>query len=237
MAELRATFDVVAVTWQWRTAAGQAGFDIDRPEVLAGVTEDQRTEWSTPAFMRRHPLVRWYDVVQDPRAQTTSRVPRSFVPEQDRRLAIDFLRPVEGDQQLSLPYVLGPTEHLAFVLARGRRDFSDDDLLVARRLQPALVALHRQSRAFASAGRSAARTAEDAGLTGREFAVLRLLADGHTAHGIARRLVMSERTVHKHLEHIYPKLGVHDRLTAVRVASDLGVLASHSAEIAGSTRR
>ncbi|WP_433003271.1 response regulator transcription factor [Kribbella sp. CA-294648] len=229
MAELRSTFDIAAVTWQWRTPISQAGFEIDRPEVFAHVSSDQRAEWSTPAFVRRHPLVRWYEVVQDPKAQTTGRVPRSLVSPQDRRIALSILRPLEGDQQLSLPYVLGPTEHLAFVLARGQKDFSDDDLEVARRLQPALVALHRQSQALASAGRSAARTAKEVGLTGREFAVLRLLAEGHTALGIAHRLTMSQRTVHKHLEHIYPKLGVHDRLTAVRVASALGVLSHPTA--------
>jgi DNA-binding CsgD family transcriptional regulator len=151
-------------------------------------------------------------------------VPRSIVSERDARFALGILRPLEGDQQLALPYVLGPIEHLAFVLARTRKDFSDDDLEVARQLQPALVLLHRQSQVLATAERSATRSALEAGLTGREYAVLRLLADGHTALSIARRLSTSARTVHKHLEHIYSKLGVHDRLSAVRVASWLGIL-------------
>lgn len=52
-------------------------------------------------------------------------------------------------------------------------------------------------------------------LTEREKEILAALADGHTAHAIARRLTISERTVHKHLEHLYAKIGVHDRLEAV----------------------
>lgn len=62
------------------------------------------------------------------------------------------------------------------------------------------------------------------GLTARELLVLRLLRDGHSARGIARRLATSPRTVEKHLEHIYRKIHVNDRLNAVRVAQEVGVL-------------
>jgi DNA-binding NarL/FixJ family response regulator len=53
-----------------------------------------------------------------------------------------------------------------------------------------------------------------AALTERERDVLRLLATGHSNADIAHRLGVSIRTVHKHLEHLYPKLGVHDRTGA-----------------------
>jgi DNA-binding CsgD family transcriptional regulator len=53
-----------------------------------------------------------------------------------------------------------------------------------------------------------------AALTERERDVLRLLATGHSNAAIAHRLGVSIRTVHKHLEHLYPKLGVHDRTGA-----------------------
>jgi DNA-binding CsgD family transcriptional regulator len=54
-----------------------------------------------------------------------------------------------------------------------------------------------------------------AGLTHREINVLRLLAEGRSNAEIARQLGgASIRTVHKHLEHIYAKLGVHDRTAA-----------------------
>ena len=62
-------------------------------------------------------------------------------------------------------------------------------------------------------------------LTDRELTVLRLLAEGETAAGIGRRLGISPRTVQKHLEHLYRKLGVGDRLLAVRAAIAAGLVA------------
>jgi DNA-binding NarL/FixJ family response regulator len=44
--------------------------------------------------------------------------------------------------------------------------------------------------------------------------VLELLSTGLSNLEIAARLRVSVRTVHKHLEHLYPKLGVHDRTAA-----------------------
>jgi DNA-binding NarL/FixJ family response regulator len=60
-------------------------------------------------------------------------------------------------------------------------------------------------------------------LTNRERDVL-LLATGQTADAVARRLQLSPRTVHKYLERIYSKLDVHDRLSAVVRAQQLGIL-------------
>ena len=54
-----------------------------------------------------------------------------------------------------------------------------------------------------------------AGLTCRELDVIMLIADGLSAQQIARLRRISVRTVRKHLENIYPKLGCHDRLLAV----------------------
>ncbi len=59
-----------------------------------------------------------------------------------------------------------------------------------------------------------------AGLSGREWDVLRLVAGGHSNKEIARRLVVSARTVENHLAHIYTKLGVHNRVSAALYARD-----------------
>lgn len=61
-------------------------------------------------------------------------------------------------------------------------------------------------------------------LTGRELAVLSLLAEGMTAVAIGRRLEIAARTVHKHLEHVYAKMGTADRLTTVLQAQRNGLL-------------
>jgi DNA-binding NarL/FixJ family response regulator len=61
-------------------------------------------------------------------------------------------------------------------------------------------------------------------LTSRELAVLHLLVEGCTALAMAHRLGISVRTVQKHLEHVYRKLGVGDRLSAVLTAQRVGLL-------------
>jgi DNA-binding NarL/FixJ family response regulator len=61
-------------------------------------------------------------------------------------------------------------------------------------------------------------------VTDREQAVLGLMADGLIAAAIARRLGISPRTVSKHIENIYRKLGAHDRTTAVLRSQAMGFL-------------
>lgn len=56
------------------------------------------------------------------------------------------------------------------------------------------------------------------GLSRRETEVLALAATGVTNPEIATALAISRRTVKKHLERIYDKLGVHTRTAAVAVA-------------------
>lgn len=55
-------------------------------------------------------------------------------------------------------------------------------------------------------------------LSVREAEVLRLVAEGLTNGAIARQLLISESTVKTHLLHVYAKLEVTDRASAVRVA-------------------
>lgn len=56
------------------------------------------------------------------------------------------------------------------------------------------------------------------GLSTRQHEVLGALARGATAQAIGRRLGISPRTVHKHLERIYDCFGVNNRLDAVTYA-------------------
>jgi DNA-binding CsgD family transcriptional regulator len=50
------------------------------------------------------------------------------------------------------------------------------------------------------------------GLTPREIEVARLAVEGLTCREIAKRLFVSENTVKTHLEHVYDKLCVRNRL-------------------------
>jgi DNA-binding NarL/FixJ family response regulator len=56
------------------------------------------------------------------------------------------------------------------------------------------------------------------GLSPRELEVLRLLAAGVTNKEIAAELVLSERTVHRHVSNIFTKLGVSSRAAATAYA-------------------
>jgi DNA-binding NarL/FixJ family response regulator len=56
------------------------------------------------------------------------------------------------------------------------------------------------------------------GLTRRELEVLRLVAAGETNKAIAAELVLSERTVDRHLSNIFTKLGVSSRAGATAYA-------------------
>ncbi len=64
----------------------------------------------------------------------------------------------------------------------------------------------------------------DTTLSPREIEVLRLVADGHSNREIGKRLFLSETTVKSHLVHIYSKLGVKSRTSAVARARERGAI-------------
>ncbi|HXP57961.1 MAG TPA: response regulator transcription factor [Streptosporangiaceae bacterium] len=61
-------------------------------------------------------------------------------------------------------------------------------------------------------------------LSPRELEVLKLVADGATNQLAARKLLVSETTIKTHLLHIYTKLGVRDRASAVATAYKRGLI-------------
>ncbi|MFF0817322.1 HD domain-containing phosphohydrolase [Rhodococcus sp. NPDC003318] len=89
----------------------------------------------------------------------------------------------------------------------------------AGRLEPEAV-----DAVLAAAGhRAARRSSWPAGLTDREVQVLRLVAQGYTNREIAAQFVISEKTVRNHVERIYGKLGVRNRIQASLAAIDHGL--------------
>lgn len=139
----------------------------------------------------------------------------------------EVFHPDNSRFQLSIVTTLSPPARgSGWVLTRSMRDFSDGDVMAANALLPLLVVFEEL---FAHIGRQS--TAPDdraaptaAALTPRESAVLASVGNGWTAHRISRHLGISPRTVEKHLENIYTKLGCNDRLLAVRKAESLGLL-------------
>lgn len=72
--------------------------------------------------------------------------------------------------------------------------------------------------------RTRQNTTEKPNLTSREVEILRLAADGHSGQKIASELHISLTTVKTHLQHIYDKLDVSDRASAVAQAIRRGFL-------------
>ena len=216
-ARLHETFGC-QVSWNWMDPGRSMGFLLHFPI----------PDWPSPELRRdlvaavaQHPVLRWYGVAGDMAAMSIGRVPRALVTDQGRAFVRDHLVPIGMHQQMSVPYRLGSQHYRTFILARGGTDFSEEDLQVARQLQPLLRLLDRQCAVL---GQGRAASGPDAGLTGRELAALRLLADGLTAYSIGRRLGVSPRTVHRHLQGVYRKLGVSDRVRAVVVAREAGLI-------------
>jgi DNA-binding NarL/FixJ family response regulator len=65
---------------------------------------------------------------------------------------------------------------------------------------------------------------ELATLTPREFEVLVLMAGGRSNNEIAADLFLSEATIRTHVGHIFEKLGVRDRVQAVVLAYESGLV-------------
>jgi len=213
--ELGSSFGTRA-SWVWGGADGSCGFEMTGP--IFGWPSPECLELWRREGANRHPLVAWYAATGDPAAMSAGRVPQGLVPGQSRDLVRDLLVHPELARQLAVPCHLDGVSYRAFVLTQPGADFSDEDLALARRLQPLLALLHRQHAVLEASSR---RTVI-ADLTQRELTVLHLLSQGCTAAAIGRQLGISPRTVHVHLTHVYRKLGVGDRLMAVRAYQDAG---------------
>jgi DNA-binding NarL/FixJ family response regulator len=106
--------------------------------------------------------------------------------------------------------------------SRGGRDYSDDGRDFVERARPFLLQMYRNALAHellrageAPEGSGAlVQTLVAAGLTTREAQALRLVALGRSNQHVAELLCISNRTVGKHLERSYRKLGVNDRSSA-----------------------
>jgi len=138
-----------------------------------------------------------------------------------RRSALydEYYRAIGIDHAVALPLFVCDGWLVSFVLNRRRRDFSRREVALLDQLRRPLARLFMHSGAPA---RMRAQRA-DAGpalaaklpLTARERDVLSWVAAGKTDRDIAEILAISPRTVHKHLQRVYCKLGVETRTAAV----------------------
>jgi DNA-binding CsgD family transcriptional regulator len=122
----------------------------------------------------------------------------------------DVVRPIGVDQMLATALKPGGL-HVCISLNRAGLDFTPAAVDLLTQLRPLLTRrVARLAGQATLAGRAPAPR-----LTAREEQVLRLVADGLTDAAIGHRLGCSPRTVDKHLEHIYRRLGVSCRTAAI----------------------
>lgn len=125
-------------------------------------------------------------------------------------------------RELETPYALAS---VAVLVAQACRALRDDEAagaeLESARETFARLGAQPDVRRVEALQRKRGQTSNRAGataLTSRELEVLALVAAGESNHEIARRLFLSDRTVHRHVSHIFEKLGVHTRTAAAAVA-------------------
>ena len=165
-----------------------------------------------------HPLVR--DHARNPGA-VTRRISDLLAPAQFRRSALfdAYYRPMGIDHAMAVPIHVDRTSLVGFVFNRRGRDFDARDRACMESIRPHLGDLFRLSRAMdrARATQWAPSLSPACGpaLTPREREVLAWLAGGKTDRDIGEILGISPRTVHKHLQRLYEKLGVETRTAAV----------------------
>ena len=226
-AELRDFYQATCVGWSFRTTDG-GGSCTTWPAGIAPGAPDAAGSWVIRPAYRLHPLNRWYWAASNSAAQSVGVVPEDVVSPCAWAIWEEVTGPF-GMNQLIIPLDLCDAPLRSFVVARRDADFDPAEIATARRLQPLLLGLERQVRTAESIRGSGVSAAYATGLTPRELTVLQLMAEGLTAAAIAHRLSLSPRTVHKHLEHVYSKLGVRDRLTAVLHAERAGILVPRTA--------
>ena len=139
--------------------------------------------------------------------------------EGDSRAALASLRSALSTwQEIEAPYEAARTRVL---LGTACRRLGDDDaaaleLEAARTTFEELGAGPDLARVASSAAPTPSKSAH--GLSRRELEVLRFVAGGKTNKEIAAGLVLSERTIERHVSNIFAKLGVSTRAAATAYA-------------------
>ena len=145
-------------------------------------------------------------------------------------------RPIKIDHFMAITVAAGKQRRAVLLLDRDAGEFTDDERALGQLLVPPLARIFRSIRARQ---RLAARVRElehalrevprrraspdgASELTPRELEILEHVAAGRTDREIAALLYVSVRTVQKHLQHAYEKLGVRTRTAAAMLVFGKG---------------
>jgi DNA-binding CsgD family transcriptional regulator len=199
-------------------------------EIVALMTPEADPEMYERWVRHAHenPLLARYLRTLDGRAYRFSDV---VTPDELHELALyrELYAPLGVEHQLAFSLPASPERVLAIALSRGARDYSDEERDFVNRARPFLIQAYLNAIAYESQrARGEGNLSESrldalsaVGLTRREGETLLRLALGKSNNHIATELGISGRTVGKHLENGYRKLGVGDRSSAAGLVWEL----------------
>ncbi|HEX4484084.1 MAG TPA: helix-turn-helix transcriptional regulator [Solirubrobacteraceae bacterium] len=143
----------------------------------------------------------------------------------------EFYGPIGLEHQIAFTLPSPSQMILGVALSRRENDFSDAERDLLELVRPHLIQAYNNATLYSRLLRTREQESlqVDAsqvellgrGLTRREAQVVRLVASGCSDREVAAILEISHRTVQKHLQRCYAKLGVHDRAQAAVVALTL----------------
>jgi DNA-binding NarL/FixJ family response regulator len=147
----------------------------------------------------------------------------------DARTALNVLREAEAAWlQLDAPYEAARTRMLISQACLQLGDVASAELeLDAARLTFESLGAASDLRQLESL-RSGSPSVAEAGLTAREAQVIRLLAAGKTNRAIAAELVISEKTVARHVSNVFCKLNLSSRAAATAYAYEHQLIQRHT---------
>jgi pimeloyl-ACP methyl ester carboxylesterase/DNA-binding CsgD family transcriptional regulator len=210
-------------------AGAQANASAEELELDAAFQALIRVGWNRPtAEFRRvftslmipggtEEQMRWIDDLQkmavDADTAILARIQRQVTDSTSRLAELDLPTLVlhsRGDQMNPFPH----SRHLAANIRGARLVALESNNHIVLADEPAWPVLLRELTQFiAPDGRPSTPVADDVGsvLSPRELDILRLAAQGRDNDAIASELVLSVRTVERHLQNAYAKLGLQGR--------------------------
>jgi DNA-binding CsgD family transcriptional regulator len=201
-----------------------------RPEQTIAIVEpplEQRWHEAWGLYGAQNPLVARIERTRDGRVFRFSDV---VTPAELHALELyrDLYGPIGLEHQIAFTLPSPSRMIIGVALSRREHDFSDVERDLLELARPHLIQAYnnamRYSRLMRARLDGPLRTDParvdllGRGLTRRETQVVRLLANGCSDREIAAILEISHRTVQKHLQRCYAKLGVHDRAQAAALA-------------------
>lgn len=206
----------------------------DQPDTIS-----QRQIEVFDRYFYEHPLVCAHG--RNPAGAVTLRISDCVSQQAFRESALynDYYREIRIDHVTAVPIYVDRRFLVSLVLNRSNVAFTDHEIELLETIRPHLANLYRLGIAADRVREVPADVpfgAPDVPLTPREREVLDWVAAGKTNRDIAAIVGASPRTVEKHLERIYEKLGVETRTAAAMRASRLsppGRQAFRSSQAAG----